>query len=108
MTDKSVRNVSKYLYIFLKSLRKLSRYYSKNKYLYRCLTCKINLSKDLNNAKLVPYIAGNLKTFWGFTSTSPAPKITYSFFKNEEKNKSGTIFTLVVDIWGYNIELFNY
>ena len=106
--QRSVRNVSKYLYIFLKSLRKLPRYYPKNKYLYRCLTCKVNLSKDPNNEKLVPYIAGNLKTFWGFTSTSPDPKMTYSFLKNEEKNKSGTIFTLGGDIWGYNIELFNY
>ena len=106
--ERSVRNVSKYLYIFLKSLRKLPRYYPKNKFLYRCLTCKVNISKDPNNEKLVPYIAGNLKTFWGFTSTSPDPKMTYSFLKKEESNKSGTIFTLGGDIWGYDIELFNY
>ena len=103
-----VRNISKYLYILLKSLRKLPRYYPKNKYLYRCLTCKVNLSKDPMNEKLVPYIAGNRKTFWGFTSTSPDPKMTYSFLKKENKIKTGTIFTLGGDIWGYDIALFNY
>ena len=34
-----VNNISKYLYIFLKSLRKLPRYYPEKKVLYRCLTC---------------------------------------------------------------------
>ena len=33
-----VRNISKYLYILLKSLRKLPRFYPKDKHLYRCLT----------------------------------------------------------------------
>ena len=102
------RNISKYIFIFLKSLRKLPRYYPENKYLYRCLTCKVNLSKDPNNEKIIPYILGNKKTFWGFTSTSPDPKMTYSFLKKEDKNKTGTIFTLGGDIWGYDIELFNY
>ena len=102
------RNISKYLFILLKSLRKLPRYYPKNNYLYRCLTVKVNISKDSNKEKMVPYIAGNIKTFWGFTSTSPDPKTTYSFLKKEEKIKTGTIFILGGDIWGYDIELFNY
>ena len=33
---KGVKNISQYLYIFLKSLRKLPRYYPENKVLYRC------------------------------------------------------------------------
>ena len=103
-----IRNISKYLYIFINSLRKLPRYYPKNKYLYRCLTCKVNISKDSNNENLIPYVAGNKKTFWGFTSTSVDPKMTYSFLKEEEKMKKGTIFSLGGDIWGYNIEPFNY
>ena len=103
-----VRNISKYLYIFLKSLRKIPRYYPKNGHLYRCLTCKVSLSKDPNNENLVPYMAGNTKTFWGFTSTSPDPKMTYSFLKKEEQIKTGTIFTLGGDIWGYDIKLFNF
>ena len=69
-----VKNISKYLYIFLKSLRKLPRYYPKNKYLYRCLTIKVSLSNDPSNQKMVPYIAGNIKTFWGFTYTSTVLK----------------------------------
>ena len=43
-----------------------------------------------------------------FTSTSPEVLTTYNFLKNEEKNKSGTIFTLTGKVWGYDITLFNY
>ena len=105
---KGIENISKYLYIFLNSLRKLPRYYPPNKYLYRCITHKVSLSKDPFNENLVPYIRGNKKTFWGFTSTSGNPKTIYSFLKEEEKMKTGTIFSLEGDIWGYDIELFNY
>ena len=101
-----VRNISKYLYILLKSLRKLPRYYPKDKNLYRCLTTQINISKD-NNKNNSSYCKGNQKTFWGFTSTSPDPGSTYAFLNKQEKLKTGTVFTLVGDIWGYNIELFN-
>ena len=34
--------------------------------------------------------------------------MTYSFLKEEEKMKAGTVFSLGGDIWGYDIELFNY
>jgi surface protein len=57
---------------------------------------------------MVPYIAGNKKTFWEFTSTSSNPKMTYNFLKEEEKIKTGTIFSIGGHIWGYDIELFNY
>ena len=56
----------------------------------------------------MPYIIGNKKTFWGFTSTSSNPKTTYNFLKEEEKIKVGTLFILGGDIWGYDITLFNY
>ena len=95
-------NISKYLYILLKALRKLPRYYPKNKYLYRSLSIKVNLTKDPYNEKVKPYIKGNIKTFWGFTSALPDPKVIHSFLKE------GTIFILGGDIWGYDIELFNY
>ena len=101
-----VKNISQYLYIFLKSLRKLPKYYPENKVLYRCLTCQVNLSEGNNN--IVPYKIGNKKTFWGFTSTSSDVKMTFSFLKKEENNKTGTIFSLSGDIWGYNIEPFNW
>ena len=105
---KGIENISKYLYIFLKSLRKLPRYYPTNKYLYRCITHKVSLSKDPFNENLVPYIIGNKKTFWGFTSTSSNPKMTYNFLKDGEIMKAGTVFSLGGDIWGYDIELFNF
>jgi len=102
--------ISKYLYILLNSLRKLERFYpnEKSKFLYRCITSKVNINNDKFNPKLVPYITGNTKTFWGFTSTSPDVKMTYDFLKGEENNKSGTIFTLSGKVWGYDITLFNY
>ena len=107
---KGINNISKYLYIFLNSLRKLSRYYpsEENKYLYRCINDKVSLSRDPFNEKLIPYIKGNEKTFWGFTSTSINEKLSYEFLKEEKKIKSGTVFTLGGDIWGYDITLFNY
>ena len=105
-----LKNISKYLYILLKSLRKLDKYYpnEEEKYLYRCINSKVNLNYDLFNKKLVPYILGKTKTFWGFTSSSPDIKMTYNFLKGDGNNKSGTIFTLTGKVWGYDITLFNY
>lgn len=99
-----IRNVSKYLFLLLKSLRKLSRYYPK-KYLYRCISVLVKLDYDSFNKKFVPYIEGNEKTFWGFTSTSSEIKTCYNFLGTTKK--SGTIFSLSGDIWGYDISLFN-
>ena len=108
--QKGIENISKYLYLFLRALRKLPRYYPKkpNKYLYRFIPYKVSLSKDPFNENLVPYIVGNKKTFWGFISVSANPKTTYNSLKYEEKMKEGTIFSLGGDIWGYDIGLFNY
>jgi len=105
-----VANISKYLYIFLKSLRKLVKYYptQMNKYLYRCIPIKVSLTKDPKNDKLIPYVKGNQKTFWGFTSTSPNSEMTINFLGKKEQMKTGTIFTLIGDVWGYDIKLFNY
>ena len=63
-----LKNVSKYLFILLKSLRKLDKYYpnEKEKYLHRCIRTKININYDIFNKKIVPYIVGNVKTFWPF------------------------------------------
>ena len=103
-----VRNISKYLYLILKALRKLPRYYPKNKHLYRCLTVKVKLNQDPNNKNFIPYTGGNIKTFWGFTSTTTDAVTSYSFLKGTEKAKTGTIFVIGGDIWGYDIEVFNY
>ena len=103
-----IKKISKYFYILLKSLRKLKKYYptKENKYLYRCIGVKVNYKIDPFDKKSVPYIEGNTKTFWSFTSTSTCIKTSYKFLKGE-KIQSGTIFTLYGDIWGYDISLFN-
>ena len=105
-----INNISKYLYILIKSLRKLDKYYPKenSKYLYRCLDTKVEINNNIFKPKLIPYIIGNRKTFWSFTSSSPDVMTTYNFLKKEGKNKSGTIFTLSGKVWGYDITLFNY
>ena len=105
-----VVNISKYLYIFLKSLRKLERYYpiNQNRYLYRCISHKVRIEKDPKNDKLIPYVNGIQKTFWGFTSTSINPKMTLNFLGKKNYLKTGTIFTIGGDVWGYDIKLFNY
>ena len=84
-----ISNISKYLYIFLKALRKLYKYYpiQPNTYLYRCISFKVKLDKDPTNNKLIPYSKGNQKTFWGFTSTSPNPKTTIKFFRSKSTNE---------------------
>ena len=103
-----VENISKYLYILLKSLRNLDRFYPEpGSYLYRCIGVKVNLKIDPLNEKNIPYIKGNKKTFWGFTSTSPNISLTYNFLGKKEKLKTGTVFTLAGDVWGYDISLFN-
>ena len=105
-----VKNISEYLYIFLKALRKLPRYKPNkdNKYLYRCIGTLVKVKEDNNNPQYVPYIKGNFKTFWGFTSTSIKPN--YTFLEGEQL-KSGTRFKLLEtekdSMWGYDITLFN-
>ena len=105
-----IRTISKYLFIFLRALRKLPRYYpdDNNRYLYRCINKQINYMIDPFDKKKIPYIMGREKTFWGFTSTTPDVKTSYDFLGQKKELKSGTIFTLCGDIWGYDITLFNY
>ena len=48
------------------------------------------------------------KIFWAFTSASTNPKTSFMFLGNDENNyKTGTIFSLTGDVWGYDISLFN-
>ena len=51
-----INNISKYLYIFIKSLRKLPKYYPpKNKnFLCGCIRHKVSLEKDNYNENIVP------------------------------------------------------
>ena len=112
---KGLKNISKYFYLLLTTLRKLPKFYpdSKKKYLYRCIDAKVNIFIDPFRPKLVPYIRGNIKTLWAFTSTSQNITMSYKFLGDkdefEDKNiKKGTIFSLYGNIWGYDITVFNY
>ena len=101
-----IQNISKYLYILLKSLRKLRIYHPKH-YLFRCIKNKVKLEKESNDEKWVPYAVGNQKTFWSFTSTSPNIKTSLNFLQGKQI-KYGTIFLLGGEVCGYDITLFNF
>ena len=102
--------LSKYLFLLLKALRKLDRYYpdAKRKYLYRCISTQVRLDYDSFDKKKIPYLCGEKKLFWGFSSASTNPQTSFQFLGNNNQNsKYGTIFSLTGDIWGYDITLFN-
>ena len=105
--EEGIIKVSKYLYIFLKVLRKLDVYYPDEKYMFRCINKKINLNEDFLRSNSIEYKKGNKKTFWGFTSITSKLNLKY-YTKGKKKDlKEGTIFDLYGNIWGYDICLFN-
>ena len=56
----------------------------------------------------IPYLRGEKKMFWAFSSASFDTQTAINFLKEDiNKNKSGTIFTLTGNVWGYDISLFN-
>ena len=85
---KNIKNISKYLYLFIKSLRKLKKY-SDSKYLYRGINIKDN-----------SLIKGNKKTFSTILSTSVDIQMAKLWAEN------GVIYTLA-NTWGYDITLFS-
>ena len=112
--EEGLKKVSKYLYLLLKALRKLKRYYpdEEQKYLYRGIKVEVNTKIDPFNPKLVPYLRNKQKTFWAFSSTSPLTSTALEFlgdngYHEEKKLKSGTFFSLYGKIWGYDITIFN-
>jgi hypothetical protein len=108
--ENGIRKISKYLFLFLKALRKLDRYYpdENKKFLYRCISKQVELNYSYFNNKIIPYIQGETKNFWAFSSASINPQTSLMFLgKDENGNKTGTIFNLTGKIWGYDITLFN-
>ena len=101
-----IKNISKYFYIFLKSLRKLDRYFINKNYLYKCIDKKI-IFKNINNEKRFIYKRGINKIFWGFTSLSSFINKRYIIGDKEINIESGTIFAFYGNIYGYDISLFN-
>ena len=99
---KGVKNVQKYFFLLLESLRCLKK--CKKEQLYRCITRKVKLENDLNNNKYIPYKEGNEKTFWAFTSTSDVEEVSEHFLDNGK----GTKYKIMGDnLEGYDITLFN-
>jgi hypothetical protein len=99
-----IKNVDKYLLIFVLALRKIKR--CEVNALYRCIPPNVKYDEDTNGVKY-DYKEGNIKRFWSFTSTSKEKSIAESFL-NKEKNGWGTRFILKGDnMWGYDITLFN-
>ena len=98
---------AKDLFIFLKALRKLDRYYPTQKYMYRCINRYINIKEDLFNKKIIPYQKGVKKTFYGFTSISTKENTIYYLNGKQKQFKEGTIFTIHGNYFGYDISLFN-
>ena len=97
-----VSNIDKYLFIFLRALRRLNK--CKKNFLFRCITCKVKEEKDPNNSKYIPYQIGNEKIFWAFTSTSDDENIAENFLNNGK----GTKYKIEGNnLWGYDITLFN-
>ena len=101
-----IKNISKYFYIFLRALRKLDRYFPKEKYLYKCIDKKVLLNNYYNEKRII-YKRGSTKIFWGFTSFSKLIRKSYFIGDDERNIEEGTIFTIYGDIWGYDISLFN-
>ena len=108
--ENGLKNISKYLYLLLKSLRKLPRYYpsKNNKYFYRGITPQLNISKNDFNDDSNSYFIGSKKTFLGITSACPEPQMAYNYLRSDDNKKVGTIFLLGGDVWGYDIELFSF
>ena len=98
--EEGLKQISKYLFIFLKALRKLDRYYPTQKYMYRCINRYINIKEDLFNKKIIPYQKGVKKTFYGFISISTKENTIYYLNGKQKQFKEGTVFTIHGNYFG--------
>ena len=95
-----------YLYLFLKTLKKLPKIQFNQK-LYKFIQNEIKTEEDNSNKKLIPYKNEITKTFWGFTSVNLSKKMEYVNIKNENSSGKNTLFMIDGDTYGYGITLFN-
>ena len=108
-----IKKISQYLFLFLQSLRKLIRYYPKQKQMYRCIINQVKIKEDIFNKAVIPYEKNKIKTFWGFASITSKEYKNMNYIVKEKANekkkeiKIGTVFDIFGDIWGYDISLFN-
>ena len=101
-----MENISKYLYIFLRTLKKLPIIQLKQE-IFKFIQRKLKIEEDNSNNNFLPYKPGITKTFWGFTSINLNQNIEYRERK-DDNSKEGTLFIIDGDTWGYNISLFDY
>ena len=106
-TYEKFTKISKYLYLFLQSLRKLDKFIPQQKYLFKYIDRHLNLKETYFNQNEIIYKKGITKIFWGFASFSPSIKKSYFIDGKEKIINEGTILTLYGDIYGYDISLFN-
>ena len=83
--EDGIYKIKKYFFLFLQALRKLTRYYPKQKYMYRCINRQVDLKKDYFDKKIIPYQKGVQKTFYGFISITS--KVDLSYNLNGKKKK---------------------
>ena len=102
-----LENVSKYLYIFLRALKKLPVVQLHQK-LYKFIQREIKINEDDSNKNIIPYQKGITKTFWGFTSVNLSQNIEYGEMKDDNDSEKNTLFIIEGENCGYDISLFNY
>ena len=105
--EEGIKQISKYLFIFLKALRKLDRYYPKQKYMYRCINQCVKLKEDYFDKAIIPYQKGVNKTFYGFTSITTKICTSYNLNGKQQNFEKGTVFSIYGDFFGYDITIFN-
>ena len=104
---KGIKNISKYLFIFLNSLRKLRKYYPKGKYMYRCINKKVNLEQDIFNNKISPIKKDDTLTTYGFISLTSEKNTIYNYKGKKINIDNGTVFEISGNFYGYDISLFH-
>ena len=100
--DKGIQNVGKYLLVLLLALRKLEKCYKDC--LYRGIRTNVIKDKDTKGNEY-KYKIGDIKKWWGFTSSSDSKTVAVSFL---DKRKYGTIFEIKCSkLWGYDLSDFS-
>ena len=100
--EKGIQNVGQYLLVLLLALRKLEKCYKDC--LYRGIRTNVIKDKDTKGNEY-KYKKGDIKKWWGFTSSSDSKTVAVSFL---DKRKYGTIFEIKGSkLWGYDLSDFS-
>jgi len=93
-----IKNISKYLFLLLSSLRKLKKYTPNGaqKVLYLCIKTNVKLEDTTNPNN--SFKKGNKIIFWGFTSVTDDLGKAEELLMTERGKKEGTILILKGDV----------